>query len=536
MGIHDFAPSMSTVFGDGGEPPFAHEWRHIVKPYRIMRHAQGVIPVAERKECFAFDRGVIGTDIMPRMYAVSAGCQKLSGYHSPGSWRSGGEGGGVRFCVDETPAARGEMGDAPPQRDSAMARLDTLVSMIMEPTVRLASMHKNVSVVFIADRPASGAIVRPPKDVTREIRSDNIKRDRARRNVTAPLAYPPQCYFDSARRMFVEVTPEGVEREPSDEIDITRLMISPDVCAKFYAFFAEMVRARGVFNDVHFDMPGCNDLGSAPVDPSRVVLPLGFAPCHAFSEGDNAMLYVARQCPRDAVFHAITADTDAVVMLACMLMLCPDNDGIWKSSDWWDSSGHQIKRRVYWHSITEHHDRVTHSKERVWAVHGVVDMFMAKRVSPHMLLATAILVGCDFMPHAHSLRNMSAARVWQSMINVASSKSIVSSARFNYPNDLQADTILRHVVSHIMCDYAGVSLRMCDATNEDIATVWADRDTTLRGRRLVTVLNTANTKRLFQNAWGYLFNDVLGHPLLQLDSSNRFMERVRDMAIAEVSF
>jgi len=273
------------------------------------------------------------------------------------------------------------------------------------------------------------------------------------------------------------------------------------------------VRALGVFNDAHFDLPGCQHVERAPIDPARAVLPEDFAPSHAFSEGDNCILHVARRAPTDAAVHAITVDTDAVVMLSCVIMLNPDNEGLWQPT-------RHAKQRVYWHSAIDMRAAAGSStKERVWALHTLVDQFMQHRVAPHMLLATAILTGCDFLPHTHSITNISAENVWRAALEAAKGES-----HFNFPTDMSARGVLSHIATEVICSYAGIDFNRGNATTEFITEAWAQRKCAA-GRRLPSIKDENLLGTLFGKAWGYLFDDVLRSPALELMHPDEFMRR-----------
>ena len=423
MGIHSLAPSLAILFATKSEPTpvFASEWGDLNRATR-----------SDPTKTCVFERGVVATDLMPRIHALASSyAEPTSVSQGDTNWRAGASnlGGGVELLPPSSVV----------MRDAAVVSLASAVRMIYEPTLRVAALHRDASVVFVSDRPARGSIVRPPKEVTHAARAQTTARARAKRGVAGPRAYAPGCRFDVGATTFTEVDDEGTTVSVSSSVDLCRLLVSPETMAAFYLFFAQSVRALGVFNDAHFDLPGCQHVERAPIDPARAVLPEDFAPSHAFSEGDNCILHVARRAPTDAAVHAITVDTDAVVMLSCVIMLNPDNEGLWQPT-------RHAKQRVYWHSAIDMRAAAGSStKERVWALHTLVDQFMQHRVAPHMLLATAILTGCDFLPHTHSITNISAENVWRAALEAAKGES-----HFNFPTDMSARGVLSHIATEVI--------------------------------------------------------------------------------------
>ncbi len=476
MGIHCLAPSLMAVFSEDNTPPaFATAWSAACKAKSKAKRAK------------PFGRGVIATDIMPRLHALAA---------SPSA---GGESlvasahGGMLSVASES------------SNESSLISLSLLVQRICAPTLRLAEMHERCSVVFVGDR-SSGNTLRPPKDITRDSRTKVRSESRARRGVTAPKPYARTCRFDVEGGWFIEMDEEGDQVAVTSTIDMCRLLASPHTLCAFYRFFAESTRLQRVFEEVFFDLPGCEDLAAARCEEG--VLLATYAPSHAFAEGDNCVLHVQRHCPRDAVFHAITVDTDAVVMMSCVMMLSPENTGA------------APLQQVYWHSVVDM-SRLPGggSKERVWAIHCLVECFARHKIAPHAILATAILTGCDFLPHSYSLTNISAESVWRAALDSTASDRV----GINYAKDFSAAMVLDQTAFALVTTHNRVAMGFRPLSRDFLLDSYHGR--TLVGSREIRCADTELMRTHFAKAWAYLYEGVLANPVLGLDHPLKYMER-----------
>ncbi len=515
MGIHELVPSITAIFDSSTMARVVGEWATAAAPFRtkVVRASESVDALDEDRA--QMEPCVIATDVMPRIYAISSVHARTAPAASLPSWRSD-------SSVPDIDIRSSSIVANEPIAESSIVTLSDLVSKIYEPTLRLARLHVRSSIVFIADRPARGDIVKPPKEETRRMRGISTENDRMRRGVSAPSPYSPCSWFDVPADVFVETDGDGNIINRTHSIDVARLLVSPETMAAFYLYFATKVRESTIFNDVHFDMPGCATLRRAPIDPTAVVLPDTFEPSHAFSEGDNAILYVARRCPPDVVFHAITADTDAVVMLACVLMLSPDNDGLF------DPDPNAPQRRAYWHSILSPDGDVR--RERVWSIHAIARQFVAMDMPPWVILATAILVGCDFLPPKLTLKNIGSVNVWSAVVRGCRDPALRDI--LCHPVHLNAVSVFTAIYTHVISVHLGYRVTTPPLTNADLHVAWGVRVRGSCGRLKPSITeppvdgsSTLSTVALFVSAWQYLFVDVLSSTHLQLMSPMAYVTR-----------